>query len=50
MVLFIQIQILPPSMDHKWKGIIGIVCKETNGHTPLNRSAGKCMHFVGGMS
>ena len=50
MVLFIQIQTLPPSMHHKWKGIIDIACKETNGKDPLNNSAGKYMHFVRGMS
>ena len=37
-------------MDHKWNGILDIVSKETNGNDPLNNSAGKCMHFVGGMS
>ena len=29
-LLFIQIQTLPPSMHHKWKEIIDIVCKTTN--------------------
>ena len=28
---FIQIQTLPPSMHHKWKELIDIVCKTTNG-------------------
>ena len=28
---FIQVQTLPPSMHHKWKEIIDIVCKTTNG-------------------
>ena len=30
-VLFIQIQMLPPSMQHKWEEIIEILCKTTNG-------------------
>ena len=30
-VLFIQIQKLPLSMHHKWKNVIDIVCKTTNG-------------------
>jgi hypothetical protein len=29
--LFIQIQTLPPSMQHKWKDIYEIECKTTNG-------------------
>ena len=31
--LFIQIQKLPLSMHHKWKNVIDIVCKTTNGES-----------------
>ena len=31
-LLFIQIQPLPPSMHRKWKEVIDLVCKTTNGN------------------
>ena len=34
-LLLVEIQILPPSMHHKWQEIIDIVCKTSNGKLEL---------------
>ena len=44
-LLYIQIQILPPSMQHKGKEIINIVCKTTTGKSQETNSPRKA-HWV----